>query len=118
MFRLPLDGSAPSALKTAGVPIDQLSFLEEGDHLNVLLRESGRGESMLGSESTAGSMALLRVPLAEFGDGRGAAQREHYRRMPAVQGHAVQNRFVGDWLVYGGAPGRGFDAAASAYALR
>ena len=71
---------------------------------------------MWGSESTAGSMALLRVPLADFGDGRGAAQREHYRRVPAVQGYAVQNRFVGDWLLYGGAHGRGFEAGASAYA--
>ncbi|MCG3188612.1 MAG: hypothetical protein LKCHEGNO_00721 [Burkholderiaceae bacterium] len=117
VFRLPLDGAAPSALKTAGVPIDQLSFLEDGNHLNVLLRESGRGEGMWSSESTAGSMALLRVPLAEFGDGRGAAGREHYRRVPAVRGHAVQNRFVGDWLLYGGGAARGFDGAA-AYALR
>ncbi|HYJ99882.1 MAG TPA: beta-propeller domain-containing protein [Burkholderiaceae bacterium] len=119
VFRIPLDGAAPSAIKTAGVPIDQMSFLEEGGHLNVLLRESGRGEgSAIGSESTAGSMALLRVPLADFGDGRGAAQREHYRRLPAVQGYAVQNRFVGDWLLYGGAHGRGSDAGPSAYALR
>jgi hypothetical protein len=118
VFRIPLDGAAPSAIKTAGVPIDQMSFLEEGSHLNVLLRESGRGEGMWGSESTAGSMALLRVPLADFGDGRGAAQREHYRRLPAVQGYAVQNRFVGDWLLYGGAHGRGLEAGPSAYALR
>ena len=31
-------------------------------------------------------MALLRVPLAAFGDGRGAAQREHYRALPAPHG--------------------------------
>ncbi len=118
LFRIPLDGSAPSALKTAGVPIDQMSFLEDGGHLNVLLRESGRGEQMWGSEHTGGSMALLRVPLSVFGDGRGSAQREHYRRLPALPGHAVQNRFVGDWLLYGGAHGRGIDSGPSAYALR
>jgi hypothetical protein len=118
LFRIPLDGAAPSALKTAGVPIDQMSFLEEGGHLNVLLRESGRGEGMWGSEHTGGSMALLRVPLSAFGDGRGSAQREHYRRLPGLPGHAVQNRFVADWLLYGGALGRGSDAGPSAYALR
>ncbi len=118
LFRIPLDGAAPSALKTAGVPIDQMSFLEDGGHLNVLLRESGRGEGMWGSEHTGGSMALLRVPLSAFGDGRGSAQRDHYRRLPAPPGHAVQNRFVGDWLLYGGAHGRGADAGPSAYALR
>ncbi|WP_280151096.1 beta-propeller domain-containing protein [Piscinibacter sp. XHJ-5] len=104
VFRLPLDGAAPSALKTAGVPIDQLSFLEDAaGHLNVLLRESGAGEGMWGSERTRGSMALLRVPLSAFGDGRASAQREHYRVLPAMAGHAVQNRYVGDWLLWGGA---------------
>ena len=115
VFRLPLDGAAPSALKTAGVPIDQLSFLEDAGHLNVLLRESGRGEGMWGSEATRGAMALLRVPLAEFGDGRGAARAEHYRRVPGAAGHALQNRFVGDWLLWGGAAD---GSGASAWALR
>ncbi|MBI3917720.1 MAG: beta-propeller domain-containing protein, partial [Betaproteobacteria bacterium] len=37
VFRIPLDGSAPSALKTAGSPIDPFSFLEgEDGFLNVL----------------------------------------------------------------------------------
>ncbi|HEY6514146.1 MAG TPA: beta-propeller domain-containing protein [Burkholderiaceae bacterium] len=115
VFRLPLDGAAPSALKTAGVPLDQMSFLEDAGHLNVLLRQSGRGEGMWGSESTHGDMALLRVPLAEFGDGRGAARREHYRRVPGAAGGALHNRFVGEWLLWGG----GVDGSgASAWALR
>jgi Beta propeller domain len=124
LFRLPLDGAAPSAIKTAGVPIDQLSFLEDGSgHLNVLLRESGAGEGMWGSENTHGAMALLRVPLSAFGDGRGAAQREHYRVLPSAPGAALQNRFVGDWLLWGGAAGgRGFEPASqaggTAWALR
>jgi len=115
VFRLPLDGAAPSALKTAGVPIDQMSFLEEAGHLNVLLRESGRGEGMWGSESTHGSMALLRVPLTEFGDGSGAALPSHYRRVPGAAGGALQNRFVGDWLLWGG---RVESGGVSAWVLR
>jgi hypothetical protein len=119
VFRLPLDGGAPSALKTAGVPIDQMSFLEDaGGHLNVLLRESGRGEGMWGSEATGGAMALLRVPLAAFGDGRDSAGPQHYRRVPAAQGHVVQNRFVGDWLLWGSAGGAGQKAHALRYAAR
>ena len=107
VFRIPLNGAAPSALKTAGVPTDQMSFLEDGSaHLNVLLRESGAGEAMWGSEHPGGSMALLRVPLSAFGDGRGSAQREHYRPLPTPAGYAVQNRFVGDWLLWGGASAR------------
>jgi len=116
VFRLPLDGAAPTALKTAGVPIDQMSFLEDAGHLNVLLRESGQGEGMWGSERTTGGLALLRVPLGEFADGRGSARREHYRVLPALAGWQLQNRFVGDWLLWGGpAPGR---AGGTAWALR
>jgi hypothetical protein len=105
-FRIPLDGAAPTGLKTAGVPIDQMSFLEDAQgHLNVLLRDNGDGEGMWGSErGAAARMALLRVPLANFGDGRGAAQREHYRALPALSPGLLQNRFVGDWLLWGGAP--------------
>jgi hypothetical protein len=125
VFRIPLDGAAPSAIKTAGVPIDQMSFLEDGSgHLNVLLRESGAGEGMWGSERMRGAMALLRVPLAAFGDGRTSAQREHYRALPSPASPMVQNRYVGDWLLYGAAGGRyapthpGGRPSAAAWALR
>jgi hypothetical protein len=123
VFRIPLDGAAPSALKTAGVPVDQLSFLEDGQgHLNVLLRESGVGEGMWGAEQSRGRLALLRVPLSAFGDGRDAAQREHYRRLPAPVAGALHNRYVGDWLLWGSA-GSGawalrYAAAAPAVALQ
>jgi hypothetical protein len=106
VFRIPLDGAAPAGLKTAGVPIDQMSFLEDAQgHLNVLLRDNGDGEGMWGSEgSAAARLALLRVPLATFGDGRDAARREHYRALPALAPGLLQNRFVGEWLLWGGSP--------------
>jgi hypothetical protein len=108
VFRIPLDGRAPSGLKTAGVPVDQMSFLEAGDHLNVLLRRDGAGEGMWGSEdAAAGALALLRVPLTAFGDGRGTAGPQHYRRLPAPDG-ALQNRYVADWLLWGGSGGDGW----------
>jgi hypothetical protein len=115
VFRIPLDGAAPTGLKTAGVPIDQMSFLEDAQgHLNVLLRDNGDGEGMWGSErSAAASMALLRVPLAAFGDGRSAAQREHYRALPALAPGQLQNRFIGDWLLWGGAQASAAHAAVS-----
>ena len=111
VFRLPLDGTAPSGLKTAGVPTDPMSFLEDAQgHLNVLLREQGNGEGMFGAFSSRGRTALLRVPLSAFGDGRSAAAREHYRRVPGPDAAGLQNRFVGDWLLWG--------AGDSAWALR
>jgi hypothetical protein len=102
VFRLPLDGALPTGLKTAGVPTDQMSFLEDSQgHLNVLLREEGSGEGMWGADRSRGRTALLRVPLSAFGDGRSAAQREHYRRLPGPSHAALHNRFVGDWLLWG-----------------
>jgi hypothetical protein len=120
VFRLPLDGGAPSGLKAAGVPTDALSFLEDDGHLNVLLRDNGRGEGMWGSEGASGNLALLRVPLSEFGDGRGAARAEHYRRLPGRGDGRLQNRYVGDWLLWGahgGAWGVRFASADAPQAL-
>ena len=106
VFRIPLDGSAPSALKTAGSPIDQFSFLEGGDgYLNVLLRANGRGDGMWAAEVNGGDMALLRVALSSFSDGRDSAAAESYRSLPRVAGGALQSRYVGDYLLYGSGAG-------------
>lgn len=106
VFRIPLDGSAPSALKVSGSPIDQFSFLEGADGmLNVLLRASGRGEGMWAAEASPGDLALLRVPLASFSDGRDAAPADAYRALPRPHGHALQSRYVGDFLLYGAGTG-------------
>jgi len=106
VFRIPLDGAAPSALKAAGAPIDQFSFHEGGDGtLNVLVRSNGRGDGMWGAETNAGDLALLRVPLASFSDGRDAAPAESYRALPKPAGHALQSRYVGPYLLYGAGTG-------------
>jgi hypothetical protein len=103
VFRIPLDGSAPTALKVSGAPIDQFSFLESEDrHLNVLVRAFGQGDAMWGGGRGHGGTALLRVPLDMFSDGRDSAPRTSYRSLPdPAGGYAVQNRFVGGYLLYG-----------------
>jgi len=110
LYRMPLDGSAPVALGVSGGPIDQLSFLESGDGaLNVLVEDDGNGETMWRQEYGGGVLSLLRVPLSSFGDGSRAAAADAYRRLPTPGDGALQNRFVGDWLLYG--RGAGWDAA-------
>ena len=109
VFRIPLDGSAPSALKVAGAPVDQFSFLESSDgHLNVLLRAEGQGDAMWDGARGRGDMALLRVPLASFSDGRDSAPASSYKALPGGGGYGLQNRYVGSYLLYGnpGNPGR------------
>jgi len=103
VYRIPLDGSAPSALAAAGSPIDQFSFLESEDgHLNVLVRSDGAGQWMWGAERSGdGTLALLRLPLARFGDGSADAPASAYTPLPTPGKGVVQNRFVGRHLLYG-----------------
>jgi TonB family protein len=104
LYRLPLDGGAPSAIGTSGSPVDQFSFREDpGDGVvNVVVRSDGEGDAMWAPERTRGSVALLRVPLASFGDGSRDAPIGLYRNLPwDRETYDFQNRFVGDYLLYG-----------------
>jgi hypothetical protein len=103
LFRLPLDGRAPSMLHARGGPIDQLSFNEQSDGtLNVLLRANSRGEAMWGSDAhTSSAFSLLRVKPDMFGDDRERAPESAYTPLPDLPRGSVQNRYVGDYLIYG-----------------
>jgi len=108
LYKMPLDASAPSALGVSGSPVDQFSFLESDDkHLNVLIRSDGNGEQMWGSEFAAGDVALFRAPVASFSDGSQPAPSYRYRELPKPEGHTFQNRFVGNYLLYGTGSGWG-----------
>jgi hypothetical protein len=122
LYRMPLDGSAPSALEVSGSPVDQFSFLESEDaHLNVLVRSQTVGDGMWGAEHAAGDVALMRVPLASFSDGSDPVLPSIYRKLPAPRGDTFQNRFVGDYLLYGSGSGWGYPQKADKsrlYAVR
>ena len=108
VYRMPLDGTGPSALGVSGSPVDQFSFLESSDkHLNVLVRSNGSGDGMWSAERTAGEVALLRTPLSAFNDGTDSASSWDYHGLPKPQGYTFQNRFVGDYLLYGTGSGWG-----------
>ena len=106
LYRLPLGWGAPSAVGVHGSPVDQFSFREDwaDGKLNVLVRSEGGGDAMWEPEFSSGAVALLRLPLNWFNDGREEASRRHYRKLPKPDGEeygAFQNRFVGDYLLYG-----------------
>jgi hypothetical protein len=124
LYRMPLDGSGPSALRVAGSPVDQFSFLESEDgNLNVLVRSDANGDHMWNAEAAEGDVALLRVPLWSFSDGADTAPASSYRRLPGPlgDGDTFQNRFVGDYLLYGTGSGwnePGDNRRSSLYAVR
>ena len=105
LYRLPLDGSAPSAIGVHGAPVDQFSFREDWDDgkLNVLVRSEGGGDAMWRPEFASGDVALLRFSLNAFGDGDDEVSWRRYRELPEPTGpgYAFQNRYVGDYLLYG-----------------
>ena len=102
LFRMPLDGSGPSALQVSGSPVDQFSFLESEDHhLNVLVRSNSKGDGMWAAEVAEGDVALMRVPIMNFSDGSEMVPASWYRPLKKPEGYAFQNRFVGNYLLYG-----------------
>jgi hypothetical protein len=108
LYRMPLDGSGPSAIGVSGSPVDQFSFLESEDkQLNVLVRNDSSGDGMWGAEYAAGDVALMRVPLSLFNDGSQSASSWSYHPLPKPAGYTFQNRFVGNYLLYGTGSGWG-----------
>ena len=109
VFRMPLDGSGPSALRVSGSPVDQFSFLQSEDHhLNVLVRSESAGDGMWAAEVAEGDVALMRIPVVSFSDGSEAVPASSYRKLTKPEGYTFQNRFVEDYLIYGTGSGWGY----------
>lgn len=116
VYRLPLGRERPSAIGARGAPVDQFSFREDAGEnmLNVLVRDESGGDAMGGPEVSGGRVALLRLPIADFGDGSRPASASRYRALPALRGDSwsFHNRFVGNHVLYGGGEfGEGEDRA-------
>ncbi len=50
----------------------------------------------------------MRVPLMSFSDGSEAVPSSSYRALPKPEGYTFQNRFVGEYLLYGTGSGWGY----------
>ena len=104
VYRIPLDGNAPTMARTWGGPVDQLSFAEDAERgvLNVFVLGTAFGEGMWRSEFRGGQAALLSLPLSRFGDGSSAPVTQDYRALGGLpaNGARIQNRFVGQQLLY------------------
>lgn len=109
LFRMPLDGSGPSALRVAGSPVDQFSFLQSDDQqLNVLVRSEAKGDGMWAAEVSEGDVALMRIPIGSFSDGSEAVPGSSYRALRKPEGYTFHNRFISDYLIYGTGSGWGY----------
>lgn len=107
VYRMPLDGGPPSAINAFGAPTDQFSFREDADDgiLNVLVHSEGSGDAMWMPEFAGGALALARIPIGDFGNGGDTVARHRYHPLPRAgqdgNYYAFQNRFVGNYVLYG-----------------
>lgn len=102
LFKMPLVVGEPSAIRVSGSPVDQLSFHEDTEQeLNVLVRSDSNGDGMWKAEVAEGEVALLRLNPDAFNNGSIAASRSNYRKLEEPTGYSFQNRFIGDYVLYG-----------------
>jgi hypothetical protein len=109
VYRMPILSDEVKAIRARGNPIDQFSFRQAGGHLNVLLTSQGGGDWMWAPEvkkSWRGKMALLRVPVSAFSAAPAPAASWRYTLLPKPdKGYSLQDRFVGDWVLWGAGAG-------------
>lgn len=99
LYRLPLDGGEIGAVAAQGVPADQFAFDSHGGRFHALLSRPAPG---CVETSEAPPLALLDIPLSAFGSRVRNVAASAYAPLPAIEGGELENRFVGEWLVYGG----------------
>ena len=101
LFRMPLDGTAPSMIHVRGTPFDQLSFFEAQDStLHVLLQERVDAVYPPHGEQNR-TLSLLRITSDSFGDETFSSKDDAYTALPPLPNGALQNRYVGEYLIYG-----------------
>ncbi|MFK7894797.1 MAG: beta-propeller domain-containing protein [Myxococcota bacterium] len=100
LFRLPFDGGPIGAIQLDGAPINQFSFREVGDELDVLLQTKPDRET----ERT--SREWVRVALSRFDDRDAQASRDEVEGLPSAFGYCNAHRFVGEYLLYASCDGR------------
>ena len=108
LYRLPLNGAAPSAIGIHGMPVDQFSFQADAAGLNLFLTDGDGGDMMWAAQRRRDTpaLALARVPLGLMGDGGDELPFNRYRVLPTLgDTYDIHNRFVGGWLLYGSGSG-------------
>jgi hypothetical protein len=102
VYSFPFDNRPVGAVMTTGAPIDQFSFRERNEQLEVLVTAHGAGDGMWGAEVTSGDMGLYRFPVSMFSSDVPPVPATMLRHLPRTeQSYMLQNRFVGDYVLYG-----------------
>ncbi|MEQ1931436.1 MAG: beta-propeller domain-containing protein [Parvularculaceae bacterium] len=98
LFRLPLDGGAPKAIRTKGYPQDQFALDSNATHFRALLSWAPHQCDNAKNEA---SFKLLTLPLSAFGATPRTAPERRYAPLPPLKDGFYENRFTDDYVVYG-----------------
>lgn len=102
VYSFPFDDRPVGAVMATGGPIDQFSFRERDGMLEALVVSDGAGDAMWGAEVSQGDMGLYRIPTAMFSADVPPVPAQMLRHLPRTeQPYMLQNRFVGDYVLYG-----------------
>jgi hypothetical protein len=101
LYRVPLSGAAIGAVAVDGYPADQFALESSDGRLRALL---GRPLGDCDRSDRPFALFLLDVPLGAFGRDVRRVSERGYTPLPSAGPVELENRFVGNWLIYGGAP--------------
>lgn len=94
LYRLPLNGAPIGAVAVNGVPADQFAFDSRNGRFRGLLSHA----EVTCTEGTP--LSLLDIPLSAFGATLRHVGARGYAPLPSADSPRIENRFVGDWLIY------------------
>ena len=99
VFRIPIGRGETEVMGARGVPVDQFGMDARPGRFRALPMFIRNGCE---DDETPTAFALLDAPLVRFRDHYVAARESEFARLPGVEGGGIENRFVGDYVVYGG----------------
>lgn len=112
LYRIPINGGAVGAAGVQGTPTDQFSFDAKDGRFRALLRRNQSGCLSPEEQKAGGGLALMDIPLSAFRSTARKVSERAYAPLPMIEGGQLENRFVGNWLIYGGRTGWSSDPRA------
>jgi hypothetical protein len=99
VFRIPVGRGETEVMGARGMPVDQFGMDARPGRFRALPAFIRNGCE---DDETPLAFALLDAPLVRFRDQYIPARESEFARLPGVHGGGIENRFVGDFVVYGG----------------
>jgi hypothetical protein len=102
VMRLPVGRGDPVVMSARGVPFDQFSMDEFEGRFRALVSWRRDYCEQRDDEDRMQQVALLDEPRSAFGPVYREARDGRFVALPDPAMRVIENRFAGDWLIYGG----------------